>query len=115
MVGGLVQRSLDSFSEEKGHLRNKKAEVRFQNNVGFHPRLFREAAAVTRFAGSLRNDDRLQDLLVIYEFYKEYYRRIEVEMRSREKWTEPCPECELPAFDLFTGVCEVCGHVEALE
>jgi len=63
----------------------------------------------------LRNDDRLQDLLAIYEFYKEYYGKIEAEMRSREKWTDPCPECDLPAFDLFTGVCEVCGHVGAID
>jgi hypothetical protein len=59
----------------------------------------------------LRNDDRLHDLLAIHEFYREYYLKVEAEMRSRDKWTEPCPQCELPSFDLFTGVCEICGHV----
>lgn len=63
----------------------------------------------------LRRDDKLQDLLEIYEFYQAYYDKVEAEMRSKDKWTEPCPQCELPSFDLMTGVCEVCGHVGDVE
>lgn len=31
------------------------------------------------------------------------------------KWTDSCPECELPSFDLSTGVSEICGHVGDIE
>jgi len=54
-------------------------------------------------------------LLGIYEFYQEYYKKVEAEMRRKDKFTETCPQCELPSVDLMTGVCEVCGHVGDLE
>lgn len=63
----------------------------------------------------LQRDERLQDLLAIHEFYREYDKRVEAEMRSKDKFVQPCSRCELTSFDLTTGVCEVCGHIEDLE
>lgn len=63
----------------------------------------------------LQRDDRMQELLSIGEFYQAYYAKVEVEMRRRDKFTEECAECELPSFDLRTGVCEVCGHIGLLD
>jgi hypothetical protein len=64
---------------------------------------------------NLRADDRLRDLLEIHEFYLAYYDKVHAEMLSKDKWTDPCPECELPSFDLSTGVCEICGHIGDIE
>jgi hypothetical protein len=64
---------------------------------------------------NLRADDRLRDLLEIHEFYLTYYDKVHAEMLSKDKWTDPCPECELPSFDLSTGVCEICGHIGDIE
>lgn len=63
----------------------------------------------------LRRNERLQDLLAMYEFYEAYYKKVEAEMRRRDKWTEECSECGFPSFDLTTGICEICGHVGDLE
>lgn len=63
----------------------------------------------------LQRDDRLRDLLKIHEFYQEYDKRVEAEMRSKGKWPETCSQCDLTSFDVMTGVCEVCGHVGDLE
>jgi hypothetical protein len=63
----------------------------------------------------LRRDDRLRDLFEIYEFYQEYYKKVEAEMRRKDRFTDTCSQCELPSFDLMTGVCEVCGHVGDLD
>jgi len=63
----------------------------------------------------LQRDERLQDLGAIHEFYQAYEKKIEAEMRGKEKFVQTCSRCELTSFDLTAGVCEVCGHIEDLE
>src|SRR5207302_1521802 len=64
---------------------------------------FSEKELAYSIRDELRRDDRLQDLLAIYEFYEEYYKKVEAEMRKTDKWTDPCSECGLPSFDVRTG------------
>jgi len=63
----------------------------------------------------LQRDYRLQELLEIHEFYQEYFKKVEAEMRRKDKFTDSCSQCGMPSFDLRTEVCEVCGHVGALD
>jgi hypothetical protein len=76
---------------------------------------FSEAELDYSIRRNLQRDDRLRELLEFSEFYEEYSKKIEAEMRRRDKFTDACSQCELPSFDLRTGVCEVCGHVGVLE
>lgn len=76
---------------------------------------FSEAELGYSIRRDLQRDDRLRELLEFSEFYEEYSKKIEAEMRRKEKFTDACSQCELPSFDLRTGVCEVCGHVGVLE
>jgi hypothetical protein len=63
----------------------------------------------------LQRYDRFEDLMAIYEFYEEYYKRVEAEMRRKDKWTDTCPKCEFPSFDVRAGLCEICGHIGGLD
>jgi hypothetical protein len=76
---------------------------------------FSENELAHSIRSDLRRDDRLRELLEFHEFYQVYYKKVEAEMRGRDKFTDTCSQCELPSYDLMTGVCEVCGHVGDIE